>query len=192
MVSVCLPSDALLQHLPSYLGFSYLGRAVSLQGCSSKAQPLLLTWDEGYLLPPPFLGPWAATTPCAWGLLLLVATLALGATPGLRQSAYQILALQLSPHPPAPPTCTPNKRSNHLSSRTKPLSILSTFYSSTVPVSEVNERSQVSQSFSTLCDPMDCSLTRFLRPWDFPGKNTGVGCHFLLQKYLYHPQLSSM
>ena len=26
MVSVCLPSDALLQHLPSYLGFCYLGR----------------------------------------------------------------------------------------------------------------------------------------------------------------------
>ena len=25
MVSVCLPSDALSQHLPSYLGFSYLG-----------------------------------------------------------------------------------------------------------------------------------------------------------------------
>ena len=22
---------------------------------------------------------------------------------------------------------------------------------------------------------------RFLRPWDSPGKNTGVGCHFLLQ-----------
>ena len=50
MVSVCLPSDALLQHLPSYLGFSYLERGVSLQGCSSKAQPLLLTLDEGYLL----------------------------------------------------------------------------------------------------------------------------------------------
>ena len=55
MVSVCLPSDALWQHLPSYLGFSYLGRGVSLHGCSSKAQPLLLTLDEGYLLtaPPP-------------------------------------------------------------------------------------------------------------------------------------------
>ena len=26
MFSVCLRSDALLQHLPSYLGFSYLGR----------------------------------------------------------------------------------------------------------------------------------------------------------------------
>ena len=50
MVSVCWPSDALLQHLPSYLGFSYLGRGVSLPGCSSKAQPLLLTLDEGYLL----------------------------------------------------------------------------------------------------------------------------------------------
>ena len=50
MVSVCLPSDALLQNLPSYLGFSYLGHRVSLHSCSSKAQPLLLTLDEGYLL----------------------------------------------------------------------------------------------------------------------------------------------
>ena len=24
--------------------------------------------------------------------------------------------------------------------------------------------------------------TRLLRPWDSPGKNTGVGCHFLLQR----------
>ena len=50
IVLVCLPSDALWQHLPSYLGFSYLGRGVSFHGCSSKAQPLLLTLDEGYLL----------------------------------------------------------------------------------------------------------------------------------------------
>ena len=50
MVSVCLPSDALLQHLPSYLGFSYLGHGISLHGYSSKAQPLLLTLDEEYLL----------------------------------------------------------------------------------------------------------------------------------------------
>ena len=47
---MCLPSDALLQLLPSYLGFSHLGHGVSLHGCSSKAQPLLLTLDEGYLL----------------------------------------------------------------------------------------------------------------------------------------------
>ena len=50
MVSMCLPSDAILQYLPSYVGFSYLGRGVSLHGCSSKAQPLLLTLDEAYLL----------------------------------------------------------------------------------------------------------------------------------------------
>jgi len=25
-------------------------------------------------------------------------------------------------------------------------------------------------------------LTRLLCPWDSPGKNTGVGCHFLLQR----------
>ena len=38
------------------------------------------------------------------------------------------------------------------------------------------------QSCPTLCDPMDCSLPGFsLCPWDSPGKNTGVGCHFLLQ-----------
>ena len=30
----------------------------------------------------------------------------------------------------------------------------------------------------TLCDPIDGSPPR---PWDSPGKNTGVGCHFLLQ-----------
>ena len=49
MVSVCLPSDA-LSTPTSYLGFSYLGRGASLNGCSSKAQPLLLTLEEGYLL----------------------------------------------------------------------------------------------------------------------------------------------
>ena len=30
------------------------------------------------------------------------------------------------------------------------------------------------------CNPMNCSPARFLWPWNFPGKNTGVGCHFLL------------
>ena len=50
VVLMCLPSDALSQHLPSYLGFPYLGRGVSLHGCSNKVQPLLLTLGEGYLL----------------------------------------------------------------------------------------------------------------------------------------------
>ena len=50
VVSVCLPSDALSQCLPSYLGFSYLGCRVSIQGCSSKVRLLLLTLEEGYPL----------------------------------------------------------------------------------------------------------------------------------------------
>ena len=37
------------------------------------------------------------------------------------------------------------------------------------------------QSCPTLCDPIDSSPTRFPRPWDSQGKNTGVVCHFLLQ-----------
>ena len=36
------------------------------------------------------------------------------------------------------------------------------------------------QSCLTLCDPIDGSPPRLPRPWDSPGKNTGVGCHFLL------------
>ena len=39
----------------------------------------------------------------------------------------------------------------------------------------------VAQSCPTLCDPMDYSPNRLLYPWDSPSKNTGVGCHFLLQ-----------
>ena len=33
----------------------------------------------------------------------------------------------------------------------------------------------------TLCDPIDASSPRLPCPWDSPGKNTGVGCHFLFQ-----------
>ena len=33
----------------------------------------------------------------------------------------------------------------------------------------------------TLCDPMDCNPPGSSGPWDSPGKNTGVGCHALLQ-----------
>ena len=35
------------------------------------------------------------------------------------------------------------------------------------------------QSYQTLCDPIDNTPPGFC-PWDSPGKNTGVSCHFLL------------
>ena len=37
------------------------------------------------------------------------------------------------------------------------------------------------QSCPTVCDPIDSSPPGS-HPWDSPGKNTGVGCHFLLQR----------
>ena len=71
MVSVCLPSDTLSQHLLSHLGFCYLGLGVSLHGCSSRVQPLLLTLDE--VAPPDLecgvasLSPPVPATPWTWG-----------------------------------------------------------------------------------------------------------------------------
>ena len=39
----------------------------------------------------------------------------------------------------------------------------------------------VSLSFDQFFVTMDYSPARFPCPWGFPGRNTGVGCHFLLQ-----------
>ena len=48
---------------------------------------------------------------------------------------------------------------------------------------QIKSESEVTQSRPTLCNPMDCSLPgSSIHPWDFPGKSTGVGCHFLLQR----------
>jgi len=35
---------------------------------------------------------------------------------------------------------------------------------------------------SNSLQPHGLQPARLLHPWDFPGKNTGVGCHFLLQR----------
>ena len=83
-------SDALLQHLLSYLGFSYLGCGVSVHGCSRKAQPMLLTLDKGYLLTAALpdlqcgiapLGPPAPAQP-------RLGVTPLGAAPGLSVGAW--------------------------------------------------------------------------------------------------------
>ena len=42
----------------------------------------------------------------------------------------------------------------------------------------------VAQSCSTLCNPMDCNPPGSSVHGDFPGKNTGVACHTLLQMNL--------
>ena len=48
-----------------------------------------------------------------------------------------------------------------------------------MPLNSVTAKSL--QSFPTLCKPHRRQPTRLPCPWDSPGKNTGVGCHFLLQ-----------
>ena len=98
MVSVCLPSDAFLRHPPSYLGFSYLGLGVSLHGCSSKAQPLLLTLDEGYLLTAAVPDLQRGITPLGPPVpAQLLGMLLLAAGPGLRREV-------------SPPRCAVDKR----------------------------------------------------------------------------------
>ena len=79
---MCLPSDALLQHLPPYFDFSYLRRGVSLHGCDSKAQLLLLYL--GLLLlchpaPPPHPPPRPQEVGSSSRLLLCCHSLALSA-----------------------------------------------------------------------------------------------------------------
>ena len=74
--SVCLPSDALSQHLPSYLGFSYLGLSLWLlqqsaasacyleRGVSPHGRPSWpWTWSSSSW---PSCA-WAATAPWRWG-----------------------------------------------------------------------------------------------------------------------------
>ena len=49
------------------------------------------------------------------------------------------------------------------------------------PVSATMLLLLVSQLWLTLCSSMVCSPSPLLCPWNFPGKNTGVGCQSLLQ-----------
>ena len=52
---------------------------------------------------------------------------------------------------------------------------------SNLPVIECPCHCLVIKSSLTRLRPHELSTTTFLYPWDFPGKNTGVGHHFLLQ-----------
>ena len=55
MVLVCLPSDALLQHLSSYLGPLTLGVGYLFKAAPAKHSCCSLPWMRGVSSPPPFL-----------------------------------------------------------------------------------------------------------------------------------------
>ena len=46
-------------------------------------------------------------------------------------------------------------------------------------------------AFSALLDSVTPLPVRLLCPWDFPGKNTGVGCHFLFHR-IFPTQISRL
>ena len=55
--------------------------------------------------------------------------------------------------------------------------------------SPMHESEKWKWSRSVVSDPQrphGLQPTRLLRPWDLPGKSTGVGCHFLLRKLNYY------
>ena len=56
---------------------------------------------------------------------------------------------------------------------------------------KVKSESEVAQLCPTLCNPMDYSPPSLLCPWNFSGKSTGVGCHFLLQGFFLSQGLNS-
>ena len=54
--------------------------------------------------------------------------------------------------------------------------------------SNLKKSKSVSHSFvSDTLQPYGLQPTRLLCPWDSPGKNTGLGCHALLQGNLPNP-----
>ena len=60
-------------------------------------------------------------------------------------------------------------------------SLSCSLYSHTLPQT-LAAAAELHQSCPTLCDPIDRRQpTRLPHPWSSPGKNTGVGCYFLLQ-----------
>ena len=48
---------------------------------------------------------------------------------------------------------------------------------------KVKSENEVTAQSSDSSRPHGLQPTRLLRPWDFPSKSTGVGCHCLLHRY---------
>ena len=74
------------------------------------------------------------------------------------------------------PDTSQHLQTNSIQDDTKGVSVVS---SSTLK----KKKKSVNVSYTVMSNslqPYGLSSARLLCPWDFPGKNTGVGCHFLL------------
>ena len=63
----------------------------------------------------------------------------------------------------------------------EPISLMSPAFTGGFFTTNATCRHQVTSVVSDSVRPHRLQPTRLLHPWDSPGKNTGVGCHFLLQ-----------
>ena len=71
--------------------------------------------------------------------------------------------------------------SNLIFNQIQPQNAIKHLYKINLPSQPSSIGREVAQLCLTLCDPMDCSPPGSCVHGDPPGKNTGVGCHFLLQ-----------
>ena len=92
--------------------------------------------------------------------------------PGIEPRSPALQADALTSEPPGKPTL---QQENRLNEKPRHRNEQRPFTATR------KSESEVAQSCPTLCNAMDCSLPDSSCPWDSPGKNTGVGCHFLLQ-----------
>ena len=92
-----------------------------------------------------------------------------------RWNSEYLYSCAFTPLLPAQPLCPPHPFSLTLS----PLSLTYTHMCNT----KVYICCWVASVVSNSVWPHRRQPTRLLCPWDSPGKNTGVGCRFLLQKY---------
>ena len=67
--------------------------------------------------------------------------------------------------------------------------IIATFFECLSVVMMIKSCELVAQLYPAVCDPMDCSPPGS-SVWNSPGKNTGVGCHFLLQRIFLTQELN--
>jgi len=92
------------------------------------------------------------------------------------QNCFKAWLYPLSPHPPPP----------LLPLGLTLITLLSSFQSKLIssidsPLPNSMKVKVKVKSLSTVRLSATHEPTRLLRPWDFPGKSTGVDCHFLLQ-----------
>ena len=77
-----------------------------------------------------------------------------------------------------------DSKSDDTCKKSTPLDLSCLPYFHVIPISLLSKVSVcvsvcwVAESCPTLCDPMNYNLPGSSCPWNFSGKNTGVGCHF--------------